>query len=326
VAYPVDTYDNSFNFITNNSLNEIREAMLRGERPDVCSFCWNLEDKNRISSRQRANNDYKTRELKLTSYDLRNDDTCNLSCRMCNPMNSTTKQKEWNALERGYFKSNSIATLDIINIDTVEHLYMAGGEPFLNPELETFLDKCIQQDRLHVKLQFNTNCSTNSKNLITKLKLFDNIHIIASCDGYGEMFEYIRYPHKWNKFVKNLEIYKEFSKSICFNVTIMNYNIDSLHVLINWIEENYKDSIILLNILDKPKIYQFTNLPVNNNTLENVRKLTNTNAYKDITFKTHVDYIIKSLIEYEVNRELYNEFLLEDSILNKHRNIGSILK
>ena len=323
-AKPVEQYTDSFNWNTNAQLNVVRNDMLQGNKHEACEYCWKLEDNNRVSPRQRANNDYKTRELKLISYDLRNDDTCNLSCRMCNPINSSTKQKEWNELERGYFKSPSVATLDMINIDTIEHLYIAGGEPFLNPELEGFLDRCIEQNKLNFKLQLNTNCSTNSKNLIDKLRLFNNIHIIASCDGYETVFEHIRYPNKWDRFTKNLETYKEFSKSICFNVTVMNYNVSNLYKLVNWIEENYNDSVILLNILDKPEIYHFTNYPFKENALVNVRKLTSTSAYNDITFKKHVDYIINSLIEYKFDKEVYDEFLLEDSILNKHRNIDAM--
>jgi len=327
-AKPVEKYDNTFNWYRNEQLTNVRHAMSYGDKPDACSYCWDLEEKNRVSPRQHANTDgnvLANGEIKLVSYDLRNDDTCNLSCRMCNPINSTTKQKEWVALARDYIKSPSIATLDIINIDTIEHLYMAGGEPFLNPELEGLLDKCIQQDQLDVKLQFNTNCSTNSKNLIDKLKLFNNIHIIASCDGYDEVYEHIRYPNKWEKFIKNLEIYKGFSKSICFNITVMNYNVSNLHLLVEWIEENYSDSVILLNILEDPKIYYFTNFPFKDDALVNMHKIKNTNAYKDITFKKHVDYIIKSLIEYKFDKKIYDEFLLQDSILNKHRNITGIL-
>ena len=105
----------------------------------------------------------------------------------------------------------------------------------------------------------------------------------------------------------------------------MNYNVSNLHLLVEWIEENYSDSVILLNILEDPKIYHFTNHKFKDKALVNMRKLTNTNAYKDITFKKHVDYIIKSLIECEFNKKLYDEFLLEDRILNIHRNIESIL-
>ena len=83
----------------------------------------------------------------------------------------------------------------------------------------------------------------------------------------------------------------------------MNYNVSNLHLLVEWIEENYSDSVILLNILEDPKIYYFTNF----------------------TFKKHVDYIIKSLIEYKFDKKIYDEFLLQDSILNKHRNITGIL-
>ena len=43
-----------------------------------------------------------------------------------------------------------------------------------------------------------------------------------------------------------------------------------------------------------------------------------------LTFKKHVDYIINSLLEYKFDKEVYDEFLLEDSILNKHRNIDAM--
>lgn len=324
---PICDYSNDFNWHTNKELNSIRQQMLKGEKPKACDRCWRDEDIKGVSMRLRANIDFADKPMKLISYDLRNDTTCNLSCRMCNPANSSFKRKEWDALGREYDSPQLLSNFDMVDVASLEHLYLAGGEPFLNPGLESFLDRCIKENNLDFNLKLNTNCSTNSKNLIDKLRLFNNVNIISSVDGYGEVFEYIRYPNKWNKFVKNLEIYNEFSKSICFNITVMNYNIASLPELVFWLEKNYSESIIMMHCVENIDIFHFTNYPYKEKAIESLHKLENARSYEfEPSFQLMVKYLIKTMSESTFNQEKYDEFLLEDSIINKHRNIKTIME
>ena len=96
------------------SLREIRKAMVRGEKLEVCNKCWFQEETGKNSYRQRHNNEWTQRlgeeeihrRVKETEendghlstapdyLDLRLGNLCNLKCRMCNVFNSNQIEKE----------------------------------------------------------------------------------------------------------------------------------------------------------------------------------------------------------------------------------------
>ena len=96
------------------SLREIRKAMVRGDKLEVCNKCWFQEDTGKDSYRHRHNNEWTRRlgeqeilrRVKETEendgylstppdyLDLRLGNLCNLKCRMCNVFNSNQIEKE----------------------------------------------------------------------------------------------------------------------------------------------------------------------------------------------------------------------------------------
>ena len=96
------------------SLREIRKAMVRGDKLEVCNKCWFQEDTGKNSYRQRHNTEWAQRlgeheilrRVKETEendgylstapdyLDLRLGNLCNLKCRMCNVFNSNQIEKE----------------------------------------------------------------------------------------------------------------------------------------------------------------------------------------------------------------------------------------
>lgn len=96
------------------SLRDIRKAMVKGEKLDMCNKCWFQEDTGKNSYRERHNNEWTQRlgeeeihrRVKETEkydghlstppdfLDLRLGNLCNLKCRMCNVFNSSQIEKE----------------------------------------------------------------------------------------------------------------------------------------------------------------------------------------------------------------------------------------
>lgn len=83
----------------------LREQMLRGERPEECKYCWDVEDlpTQQVSDRVFKTNIYSDEAIKestLTARDNVNlktlevsfDSTCNFACSYCSPTFSTTWQ------------------------------------------------------------------------------------------------------------------------------------------------------------------------------------------------------------------------------------------
>ena len=92
---------------------EVRQKMLNGERPKQCNACWRHEDIGVRSMRQRYNktrtNKYLPQVLKLNEdytmpfeipiLESKMSNFCNLKCRMCHPLDSTSWSKDWNSIE-----------------------------------------------------------------------------------------------------------------------------------------------------------------------------------------------------------------------------------
>jgi hypothetical protein len=108
-----DTLENTWNSF---QMREVRRQVLCGERPDVCKPCFDLEDQGVESLRQRhikdsipesrinlypnaldtLRDDY-TMPFEFPTMEIKLNNLCNLRCRMCNPLDSTS-WKDWDEI------------------------------------------------------------------------------------------------------------------------------------------------------------------------------------------------------------------------------------
>jgi sulfatase maturation enzyme AslB (radical SAM superfamily) len=95
-------------------MQDIRLAMVNGQKVEGCSTCYLQEESGRVSNRQHSNQEWSHRlgdermyelideaivnngslEHNIAYLDLRLGNLCNLKCRMCNPYNSSQIAKE----------------------------------------------------------------------------------------------------------------------------------------------------------------------------------------------------------------------------------------
>ena len=172
-------------------------------------------------------------------YDLRFGNLCNLACRMCGPTDSHTWYEQWT----GYHGSNKfqdthgivelirndkgrLSTADYdwhdsenfwnqigSNIDKIQHVYMAGGEPMMIERHYEFLQKCIDLGHAQsIILEYNTNMTNLPNRVLDMWKLFKQVRVGASIDGFGEVLEYQRWPIKWEQAYKNLKKLDEYAQ------------------------------------------------------------------------------------------------------------------
>jgi len=96
--------DEAFN---SEEYKKLRSDMLNGVENDICKVCYNMENRNSESYRQKANNEYKSTygldiedlivdikedgELKpnFIKLDIRPSNICNFKCRTCSSQYST---------------------------------------------------------------------------------------------------------------------------------------------------------------------------------------------------------------------------------------------
>ena len=259
----------------------IRKQMLAGERPEMCTRCFREEDVGIKSARQAWNEKWsEDKEYTLDApfdikyVDLRLGNLCNLKCRMCNPYASSMWVKDWNLVEDALSPSeyDRLSNMswpekektweNLFSIaNTVDEIYLTGGEPTIIKEQHRLLDYFIDNGTAkNIKLKYNTNLTNVPKHLLDKWKKFKRVQLNCSIDAVGKLDRYIRYPSNWETVQRNFETIRQLDNAnIEIHCTVQMYNILRLHELIEWAKPyGHK---IYLNILNHPDYLNIRVLP-----------------------------------------------------------------
>jgi hypothetical protein len=241
-----------FNFNTDLYLNTIREQFDNNLQAAECNRCWNDEKLGKKSRRQSAiefySAGYPDKTVTLESLDHSATWACNLSCIMCGPDNSSTWAKELNLtadqlqmIGRKFQKKNNF--LSNLDLTTIKKIHFNGGEPLINNDQLSLLQKLDDLDVLKdVFISYNTNGTVDPSDLIKqywgKARL---VKLFFSIDAVGSAFEYIRWPASWHQTENNiLNLKKTLPSNIMFgiNATVGAYNVFELCDVDNWFEEH----------------------------------------------------------------------------------------
>lgn len=242
---------------TGPHLKNIRQQFLNNEEPDICIKCFSNEAAGGTSDRMRFNDMYRgeitpnidtgNQYESPIDLDIRPGNLCNLGCRMCGPISSTTIQKETqkNPLMQLLMGNGDIVTSDVLkdtenlefilsNADKGKRIKFLGGEPTIMPEVDQFLDILIERDMLDVPLHFTTNCTNGNKRFIDKISKFNCVTFNYSVDGTGDVVEYIRHPVKFNSINTNIQTYESIAVRGEISFTLQAYNFFNLIDTIKW--------------------------------------------------------------------------------------------
>lgn len=238
-------------------LKNIRRQFLTNKEPDICTKCFSNERVGGISDRMRFNDMYvgKINPDVITGnqygspidLDIRPGNLCNLGCRMCGPISSTTIQKETqkNPIMQHIMGRGDIETTDVLknaknlefllrNVDKGQRVKFLGGEPTIMPEVDEFLNILMERNLLDVPLHFTTNCTNGNKRFIDKISKFNKVSFNYSVDGIGEVVEYIRHPVKFNSINTNIQTYAAIAAHGEISFTLQAYNFFNLVDTIKW--------------------------------------------------------------------------------------------
>lgn len=266
----------------------LQSDILNDKRPIACQKCWHLEDQGLPSDRQLqnsafdmySNNDIRnieeecrTGKVNSQIVKLYTSNLCNSTCVTCGAGASTA----WATLtKKKTFKIINQSILDSIVYEDLVMLTFVGGEPLYEKKNFDILEKLINVNNTSCFITMTTNGSvTLSTHQIDILKQFNNLNFCISIDGIGPVFEYVRYPLKWNILLENLAIYRLLNIQLSVSYTISNLNIFYHSNTINWFSEqglNYNH-----NLVEFPSHFSINSLP----------KLVKEQLSNDM-FRTHV--------------------------------------
>ena len=138
------------------------------------------------------------------------------------------------------------------NINIVDRIYFAGGEPLIIPEHLDILNLLLENKKTNVYLYYNSNCSNFTYKGVffpDIWKQFDRVEINASVDAEGATLEYMRYGSDWNKIYENLKELKKYPNIIVsFNIVVTFFNLNNVPILVDILEDLIEEPRITFNI------------------------------------------------------------------------------
>lgn len=274
-----------------DKMKEVRRRMLSGEKVDGCKRCYEQEDAGFFSMRLSSNKhlghhialtDNPNPEVKLVYWDIRFSNLCNLRCRSCGHIFSSNWYDDQKALmsldghtmtdKRIQFAGRSEDDMweqlkD--QIDNLEQVYFAGGEPLIMEEHYRLLNELIARGKTDVKLIYNTNFTElkyKKSNVLELWKEFKSVSVGASLDAMGTRAEYIRKNCDWSQIERNREEMLKICPKVDFYISptlsIMNVmHLPDFHKA--WVNKGFlKPQDLNVNILQDPAYYRIDLLPV----------------------------------------------------------------
>jgi sulfatase maturation enzyme AslB (radical SAM superfamily) len=269
-------------------LSTIRKEMLEGKQPQECSACYSLESlkgqseriflnerlkKHAPVTKQTQNNGNLLQLPKVLSLRLSN--VCNLKCRMCSSLCSTSwyedDRKRGQSTPNGPLKIyNSIAELERSLgplLDDLVEINFAGGEPLLIEEHYHLLDLLIKRQKTDIALTYNSNLTKlnlGDRNILDYWRHFSSITLEVSLDHVGSRGEYIRHGMTWDKVRASIKAcLAQGNVNMFFSPVIQIYNALSYPSLIKTLMAEFDTTSLKINpiALTSPEYLSLQVLP-----------------------------------------------------------------
>lgn len=268
-------------------MRELRNDMLN-ERPNpACGRCYEQEESGFFSGRKSANKHHghhikriNDDTFQMSYWDIRFSNLCNLSCRSCGHIFSSSWYQDQAKLVGGNWKGVNQALnyagrteTDmweqlIPHLDYVEQIYFAGGEPLMMKEHYNILDELERRGRFDVRLIYNTNFTQiklKDRTVFDYWKRFKSVAVGASLDAMGYRAEYIRKGTDWATVERNREQMLETCPNVDFYISPTLSIMNALHLPDfhrDWVNKGLiKPQDLNVNILQDPSHFRIDIAP-----------------------------------------------------------------
>lgn len=269
-----------------------RTKMLNGERPEECSFCWQIEDQGNISDRAYRSNDVydedaiqqaiESNDPNPKYVEVNFNQACNLKCSYCSPHLSTEWHKE--VKKYGSYKlidkeHNHPDWVDGLNIDNspsnpyinafwdwfpiiykdLKTFRMTGGEPLMDKNTFKVFDYVKRNPHSDLQLSITSNC----------------------CPPKGQ----------WNKFMRSLS---ELTSTDSVDHFMLFCSLDSWGAQAEYIRNGLDFDTLYRNITDF----------LENGSKHSLTFIITANLLSLPNWKTYIENILDLRIKYNTDRQL----------------------
>ena len=245
-----------------------KDSIRMGHLPPECKSCTLKElsvgHSRRLFFRdilnpmlENINYDYSKNFTDIMFLEFNMSNICNLKCRMCNGISSTTWVKDelkLDAISKDYMRpvdnpefgytnksEEIVASLfeDPTPFMNLRYLSIKGGEPYMEPANKIILKKFIDLGiAKNVTVDWTTNGTIVDEEVADLAKHYGETKWTVSLEGTDGLYEYIRGGDNFTFKQLNDNLKQYNFDRIIIAVTVMTYNIAHLDKIHFWFEEN----------------------------------------------------------------------------------------
>lgn len=268
--------DNTLGVVSNDSnisqalqtekYKKLRLDHLEGIENSGCTSCYESERQGRTSMRNVWNKRYEetiknlntiTEEyIQLEYIETGFGNLCNLSCKMCNTISSSTFQSIVSPdtkFQRIYF--GGIDAWSNVDLSKLNRIKLVGGEPMMEPGHIDFLKKLTSESNCsNITLNYYTNTTKKPSDIIVNFwKKFKKIELSHSIDGIENIQSYQRPGNYiWSDVLSTLDYYFKLGEEIDIehdiSCVVTPLNIMQLPEFFNWAEDKFRNKKFILRI------------------------------------------------------------------------------
>jgi radical SAM protein with 4Fe4S-binding SPASM domain len=268
-------------------LQSLRDDMLNERANPACGRCYEQEAAGFFSGRRSANKHHghhikklETNPFEMTYWDIRFSNLCNLRCRSCGHIfSSSWYQDQAKLAGPGWADSHRVMNFAgrteidmweqlVPHFDYVEQIYFAGGEPLMMDEHYRILEELERRGRFDVRLIYNTNFTQTrlkDRSVFDYWRKFDSVAVGASLDAMGARGEYIRKGTDWSVVEHNRRQMLEICPDVDFYISPTLSILNALHLPDfhkTWVDQGLlKPQDLNVNILQDPVHYRIDIAP-----------------------------------------------------------------
>jgi molybdenum cofactor biosynthesis enzyme MoaA len=217
-------------------LSEVKTKMIDNQWASECIRCQQEEELNKTSIRKNALEKHDILKSIKSNYLIIGgvlDNVCNSACQFCNQSLST---KIGSLESKDYLRINNIDIFNDLPQDRIVQLDINGGEPSNSKNYAHLLENLPPNVKI---IRINTNASQLVRNIESILQKNIKVIVTISLDGIGQVYEYVRWPIKWDTVLNVIDQYRKLRQQ---------YNNLSL---------NFWTTLCALNLADLPMIKSF---------------------------------------------------------------------
>ena len=206
-----------------NWLHEIKKQFAQDQWPVECVRCQEVEitgaDSIRVYAIKLDQNETQSDYLQVGGV---LDNVCNAACQTCSPDCST---RIGSLYGKTFPIVNNSKQFQSLPQQRIRHLDINGGEPSYSKNYKKILANLPPNLKT---LRLNTNCNIVLSELTETANCGIEVTVTVSCDGIGDMHEFMRWPITWDTFYKNLMAYKTMPVALNLWTTVSILNVKDL--------------------------------------------------------------------------------------------------